>query len=281
METNPPKWRETCDPFALSYRAFRPEHILGYPHARNDVFHMLGQLRGERVEAYVKAARWPDSAVAHEAALLKQLDLPELPRLIDGGDTPAAFSVTLAMPGERLSVILGDNDGLPSVDYMASWGETLARLHSLTPDCPAQADRRFRHGPDGETLDRLGLGGLRDFFANPPAERKCVFCHGDFHYANVLFQGKWVSAVLDLELAGYGDRDADIAWALFLRPGQRFLRTQAEVNEFLEGYAHQGECNPEAVRFHMARYLVHFLDMCGRDEEYAAYIHTWLRENCR
>ena len=50
--THPPKWRETVDPFTLNYSTFRPEEILGYPHAGNDVFHIRGFVNGKPITAY-------------------------------------------------------------------------------------------------------------------------------------------------------------------------------------------------------------------------------------
>ena len=78
-----------------------------------------------------------------------------------------------------------------------------------------------------------------------------VFCYGDFHYANVLWKDHHISAILDFELAGYGSRDFDIAWALFLRPGQKFLKTDEELERFLRGYQKYGDCNVEAVKYYM------------------------------
>jgi len=34
----PKKWRETIDPFSIKFKKFKLEKVLGYPHARNDVF---------------------------------------------------------------------------------------------------------------------------------------------------------------------------------------------------------------------------------------------------
>lgn len=277
---HPAKWRETCNPLSLSYHDFEPLEILGYPHARNDVFHVLGRHHGVQQEAYVKVSRHPDSAIAYEAALLSQLDDPVFPRVLDIGDAPAAFSVTKALPGERLSVILGDNEGMPSLAYLAEYGAALARLHRLTPDAPSQAERRFYHRPPDDLLDRLALPHLRPFFSAGPAPSAAVFCHGDFHYANVLWEAGHISAILDLELAGYGNRDFDVAWALFRRPGQRFLTTPEEEQRFLDGYATLGEYNPAAVRYYMAQCYVYFLTFRSNDPEYNAYIRRWLETNC-
>ena len=201
--------------------------------------------------------------------------------MLDAGDSPVAFSVTEALPGARLSVILGDNEAMASLDYLAEYGEALARLHHLTPEAPAQAARRFHHRPPKELLDKLGLSNLDDYFDRPPKSYRTGFCHGDFHYANLLWDGGHISAILDFELAGYGNQDFDLAWALFRRPGQRFLRTPEEEQRFLEGYARLCAYDGQAVRYYMAQSYVYFLEFSDDDPEYCAYIRAWLDRNCR
>lgn len=278
---HPAKWRETCDPFSLACHHFETIEILGHPHARNDVFHVRGRWQGEECDAFIKAARHPDSAIDKEVALLSQLDDLRLPRVLDSGSEPIPFSVTKAMPGERLSVLLSDDRGNASRAYLREYGRTLAQLHSLSPDAPPQTDRRFRHQIPDALLEQLGLSHLKPFFAAPPETHTTVFCHGDFHYANVLWQSGHVSAILDLELAGYGDRDFDIAWALFLRPGQRFLNTHEEEELFLQGYLELGRCDPCAVRYYMAQCYVYFLEFRSNGDDYCRYIRAWLNRNCQ
>ena len=106
-----------------------------------------------------------------------------------------------------------------------------------------------------------------------------VFCHGDFHYANVLWKDQHISAILDFELAGYGNRDFDIAWALFLRPGQRFLKTDKEQALFIKGYQKHGDCNVDAVIYYMAQCFVYFLCFCD-EKDYCEYVRNWLKQNC-
>lgn len=280
MTLHPPKWRETCDPFGLAYHDFLPVELLGYPHARNDVFHMRGLHCGKEVTAYIKAARHDGAALARDVALLSQLDAPVYPKPLDAGDEPVPFSVTEALPGSRLSVILGENKELASLAYMEEYGAALARLHRLTPEAPAQADRKFYHRPPKDLLDKLGLGHMDAYFDHPPLKRRTGFCHGDFHYANLLWEDKHISAILDFELAGYGDQDFDIAWAMFCRPGQSFLKTEAEQRRFLEGYRQYGDYDPQAVRYYMAQSYVYFLQFSDDAPDYCAYIRAWLAENC-
>ena len=38
----PKKWRDTIDPFKLKFNDFVLKKVLGYPHAGNDVFYVIG-----------------------------------------------------------------------------------------------------------------------------------------------------------------------------------------------------------------------------------------------
>lgn len=273
---HPERWRDTCDPFALPYRTFRPTEILGYPHAGNDVFHARGLYQGAPVTAYIKVARQKSADLANELRLLRQLDAPCFPRVLDGDDKQGSFSVTAELPGSRLSVILGEKHASTALPYMEAYGEALAMLHRMHPVAAPQKERRFHHPPSDEQLAALGLSRLATFFADRPRGGRTVFCHGDFHYANVLWAGDRPSAILDFELSGWGDRDFDIAWALFLRPGQQFLKTREETERFLAGYRRLEACDERAVRYYMAQCYVHFLALAGSDHEYADDVRAYL-----
>lgn len=277
---HPEKWRDTCDLFALPFHAFRPTEILGYPHAGNDVFQVKGIYQGKEIAAYVKAARQAGTAVRNETAILRQLDLSCIPRVIDAdfGDLP--FVVTEEIPGRRLSVILGESNG-GALSYMEEYGEMLGYIHTLKPDAEPVSDRKFFHIPPDEILKKTEMSFLRTYFADRPVGGTTVFCHGDFHYANILWQEHHISGVLDFELSGYGDRDFDIAWALILRPGQKFLKTWEERERFLKGYCRYGVYNAHAVRYYMAQIYVWFLQFSGNDTEYVNYVKEWLTQNGR
>lgn len=277
---HPEKWRETCDPFSLNYHAFRPVEILGYPHAGNDVFHVRGLYEGKEITAYVKAARQKGADIGREAEILRKLSFPCIPRVIDCDLSGIPFSVTEEMPGQRLSVIVGDNRDLESLSYMEEYGETLAKLHGLPSDAAPVADRKFFHAPSQALLDKLELTALGTYFAETPADPVMVFCHGDFHYANILWEDHHISSILDFELSGCGSRDFDIAWALIRRPGQKFLKTEEERRRFLAGYSRYGRYDDAAVRYHMAQIYVYFLEFSGNDKEYCQYVRKWLGENC-
>lgn len=278
---HPDKWRDTIDPFSLPFHSFTLAEVLGYPHAGNDVFHVRGFHEGEEVTAYIKVARQKGAAIGNEVALLRQIDHPAVPRVLDAGEGEQPFSVVTEKPGLRLSVILGENADNTSCAYMPAYGEALAWIHSLHLEAQPVADRRFFHVPTDDMLDALNLHWLKDFFSVPPAVPVTVFCHGDFHYANMLWEDHHVSAMLDFELAGMGNRDFDIAWALIRRPGQRFLRTKEERKLFLEGYQSRGECCEQNVLYYMAQIYVYWLKSCQDDEAYCREIRAWLEKHCR
>ena len=277
----PAKWRETCDPFALDFTRFRLAEVLGYPHAGNDVFYVRGLLDGRETTAYLKVARQPGANIAQEVALLTQLHDPVFPKVLDHGASPAPWSLTEELPGQRLSVLPGENEALASLSYLEEYGAALAHLHTLHPDAPAQADRPFYHPPTPELLQKLGLSSMASYFAQPLPSGDTVFCHGDFHYANLLWQDGRISAILDFELAGYGCRERDVAWALFLRPGQKFLTTPQEEGLFLQGYRRFAPCNEALVRRYMAQFYVHFLRFTQDDAAWCAHARAWLDSAAR
>lgn len=276
---HPARWREGCDPFALNYHSFQINEVLGYPHAGNDVFYVRGAANGNETNAYIKVARQKSADIDNEVNLLTQLNDPVFPKVLDYDCEHGTFLVTEEMPGLRLSALVGDNVDLRSLAYMEVYGEALARVHQMNISAKMQADRKFRHCPDAEILKKLNLQFLSDYFKRKPLQEETVFCHGDFHYANLLWEEQHISAILDFELAGYGNRDFDIAWALFLRPGQKFLKTDKELELFIKGYQKYRECNVDAVKYYMAQCYVHFLCFC-EEREYCEYVRNWLEDNC-
>lgn len=276
---HPARWRETIDPFSLTYHNFQLKEVIGYPHAANDVFHVAGIYEGRKITAYLKVARQEGTGIEHEANILSQIKGGLFPKVIDSGREPRPFSVTAEMPGKRLSLIVGENEDMASLSYMEAYGEALAKFHRMSPPSPRQRERKFYQRPTAEMLEDLGLEDLEPFFEEKPKAGQTVFCHGDFHYANVLWQEHRLSAILDLEFAGYGDRDFDIAWALFLRPEQKFLKTDEERESFLRGYGRYGAYDEEAVKYYMAQNYVHFLSRIKTDREYGEYAYEWLKKH--
>lgn len=278
---HPEKWRETVDPYSLPYRNFTLKEVVGYPHAGNDVFQVVGICRQQEVEAFIKVARQRGADIRREIDTISALKWNVLPEIIDCDEQKEHFVVTLAKDGERLSTILGANEGLASLDYLYEYGQTLAELHSTTGNFPDVKDRIYFHIPSADHFEKLELTFVHEYLTKhqPQVINRC-FCHGDFHYANILWKDKHISAILDFELSGIGNKEFDIAWALILRPGQHFLKAKEEIALFLDGYSSRGVYDPELVKYYMVLIYSRFFEFGASSDGYQDHVIDVFREIC-
>lgn len=269
---HPDKWRDTVNPFELPYHHFTLKEVLGYPHAGNDVFQVTGIYQQQEVEAFIKVARQRGADIKREIEIISALRWNILPEIIDHDDQKAHFVVTRAMEGERLSTILGNNENAASMEYLYEYGQTLSLVHQTQGQFPDVKDRPYFHIPPQEHFEKQGLHFVYKYLTDhQPAEINRCFCHGDFHYANILWKEKHISAILDFELAGIGNKEFDIAWALILRPGQRFMKTRDELSLFLDGYRSAGTFHLEYLKYYMVLIYSRFYDIgksCGGYQDY-------------
>lgn len=277
---HPSKWRETINPFDLPFHNFELIEILGYPHAGNDVFFVHGKVQQNEIEAYIKVARQSGADIENEIRVIKQLNSQLAPKIIDYDSDKYIFLVTQAKQGERLSTLVTE-DKKASFNYLYEYGQTLAKLHNLKGAFAEVKDRKFFHIPDKYYFIELDLLYVYDYLINnqPQSINHC-FCHGDFHYANLLWQNKHISAILDFELSGLGNKEFDIAWALILRPSQKFLNTKEEMDWFMQGYRSCGSYNLEYVKYYMVLIYSYFYKIGKMDKEYQKYIQTVFQNYC-
>ena len=275
----PPKWRETIDPFSLNFSRFTLSEVLGYPHAGNDVFYVEGSLDENTIRAFIKVETLTGSDFTNELGIIQQLHFPFVPKVLDYSLEKPRFIITEELPGERLSFIVGENTQRESYAYLAAFGKALAGFHRLEISCENVRDRRVFHPKPKAYFEEHDLLNIYDYLeSQQPAQINTCFVHGDFHYANILWENGKISAVLDYELSGIGNREFDIAWACFLRPGQKFLNTQEEVELFLEGYASEGNFSREAFTYYFLLIASWFYAV-GHDEPcYREQVKTLTRE---
>lgn len=260
----PAKWRETIDPYKLKFNNFELKEILGYPYAGNDVFYAKGIYNDKETFAFIKVSRQNGADVKNEIEILNKINLPNTPVIIDY-DKEMTYRVSIALNGERLTNILGNNENLESLEYLEKYGKKLGEIH-LIPGCFNNVkDRRFFHIPSKDYFieNNLDLCIYEYLNNNIPNKVNYCFCHGDFHYANILWDKKEISGILDFELAGIGNKEFDIAWAIILREGQKFLRKTIEIDTFFKGYNSVNECNIQYVKYYMIliyTWFYHFSD---------------------
>jgi len=258
----PEKWRETTDPFALPLKEFKITAVLGYPHAGNDVFYVEGVHRDRPCRAYIKVERQAGADLKNEAETIALLPFAFVPGVIEYSEGEPRFIVTGEKPGRRLSRIVGENANMESLGYMAEYGRTLALFHSLGLERPRVKPRRFFQLPEHEFFVEHGLQKEERFLLNnPPTGSTECFVHGDFHYANVLWDDGKISCVLDYELSGTSVREFDLAWALALRLGQKFLKTAEERELFFSGYSETQPFSRRAFAYYYLLVCCHFYPM--------------------
>jgi len=278
---HPEKWRDTEDPYSLPYKNFSLLEVIGYPHAGNDVFQVKGIYEQREIEAYVKVARQLGADIENEINTINAIDCELAPLIIDYDEEKKHFCVSVAKQGERLSIIVGVNSNYTSLDYLYEYGQTLAKLHAQEGTFSEVKDRRFFHIPKKQYFSEHDIEFVYDYLiSNQPQTINKCFCHGDFHYANILWDGGHLSAILDFELSGTGNREYDIAWALILRPGQRFLNTAEEIDLFRAGYSSLSEANWSYVNYYMVQIYFYFYRSCGDTPGYREYITEFFREHC-
>ena len=273
----PKKWRETIDPYKLKFKNFELLEVLGYPHAGNDVFYARGLYKENEVFVFIKVNRQNGADVKNEVETLNKINLDNTPIVIDYDDE-MTYRVSIALPGERLSVISKQISNNELLNYLKTYGETLAKIHLINGEFNHVKDRKFFHIPSKEYFEKqnIDIEVYNYLVSSKPKEINYCFVHGDFHYANVLWQDKKISGILDFELSGYGNKEFDIAWAITVRPSQEFLKEQQEFESFISGYKKVGECNVEYVKYYMVLIYAWFYELGG--PKYKDFVATKMYE---
>lgn len=287
------KWRELLvDPFALDLGShFRLEQVLGYPPGGNDVLLCRGRYKGQPVEFYLKLPRHKDANFANEAAALIHLTKTPIPapRVLAFGqyaETETEFLAITAMPGQRMSGKLAEDHWQPArnniAPYLVKIAESLANIHALDLDWQPVNPRTQFFIPTVVDVDNPSEDWLKEQIfwleENKPERSAPCFVHGDHHYANLLWQGGEISAVLDWELCGIGWREFDIACNLLPRPGQQFLNALEQYKVFLDAYRQQQDFDDFSVAWCFCLIATHFLSLRSFWEDQA--YHAMLRGLC-
>jgi aminoglycoside phosphotransferase (APT) family kinase protein len=163
-------------------------------------------------------------------------------KLVDRTDLPPERAKFLARRGVRTLASLHRVDWRPR---RAAWGE---------PQPLAEEMKRLDHLLDRPTLDPAVVARgpeLRDKLRASLPETPRVGCvHGDFQWANILFAGDRVAALIDWEIALLGPTLLDLGWVCFFADPQGWegrktmLLAPLSADEIIEAYAESADAPP-------------------------------------
>ena len=214
-----------------------------------------------RTAPYTDGADVRSVPLATEAALIKATGalgapVPALVHLCDEQDDMGEAHVTRRVLGETLGRKINNDPAFDAVRGKLAWqcGRVLAQIHSVTPppevklqtsDAASELSRYeaiYRQIGNVRPVLELALRYLRGHLPEPVAPK---LLHGDFRNGNMIISPDvGVAAVLDWELAHFGDPAEDLSWVCI--NSWRFGHPELPVGgfgqyqELLDGYEAAG-----------------------------------------
>lgn len=276
------KYRKlTIDLFSIQYKNIKLKKIISYPPAGNDVVEAIADIKNKEENIYIKFERSKMANFETEYNHLKLLrDISLFPKVIEFGSiNDKNYIILEKIEGDRLSDIFKQDKKDKNI-YLKEYGKTLSQVHNIQNK---KFDKAFQR-PINEVpknyknSDEFSEKIIKYLEENKIEKDNKTFIHGDFHYANVLFKNKKVNGIIDLEYSGLGFKEQDIAWALILRPGQKFMDNIDDINLFLEGYRSKSNFEYDKFKWCYINGSIHFYLMNYENEEYKQKIRNLIEK---
>ena len=276
------KYRElTIDLFSIQYRNIKLKKIISYPPAGNDVVEAIVDIKNKEENVYIKFERSKMANFETEYKHLKLLsDINIFPKVIEFGSVnDKKYIILEKIEGNRLSDIF-KQDKKDKEAYLKEYGKTLSQIHNIKNRGFDKAFQRpINEVPkNNKNSDEFSEKIIKYLEENKIEKDNKTFIHGDFHYANVLFKNKKVNGIIDLEYSGFGFKEQDIAWALILRPGQKFMDNIDDINLFLDGYRSKNNFEYDKFKWCYINGSIHFYLMNYENEEYKQKIRNLIEK---
>jgi fructosamine-3-kinase len=259
------------DPFEVPFSNFELDAVLEYFHAGNDVLHCLGK---DSKHYVVKFARHKDSNFRNHVEILEALrnsGYTSIQTVIEHGTfKDTEYLVLSYVHGKRITEDLELYRTFQTM-FCLKFGESIGRIHKLEIEAPKVILRKFHSvaPASSEDPELIAVNGWLN--ENKPSSTTVCFIHGDHHNANILWNSEEIECVLDWELAGIGNREFDLAWAVLPRPGQSIFYSRKEEEKILEGYVRVNDFNFDSYKYYRAMLIPHFLKFAGTNTEFAQW----------
>ena len=276
------KYRElTIDLFSIQYKNIKLKKIISYPPAGNDVVEAIADIKNKEENVYIKFERSKMANFETEYKHLKLLsDINIFPKVIEFGSVnDKKYIILEKIEGNRLSDIF-KQDRKDKETYLKEYGKTLSQIHNIQNRGFDKAFQRpINEVPKNyKNSDEFSGKIIKYLEENKIEKDNKTFIHGDFHYANVLFKNQKVNGIIDLEYSGLGFKEQDIAWALILRPGQKFMDNIDDINLFLDGYRSKNNFEYDKFKWCYINGSIHFYLMNYENEEYKQKIRNLIEK---
>ena len=287
MEQKYPKWRELLiEPNNIGFNTIRFNKIINYLPAGNDVLECNVNYNGIEQNVYIKIERSKmscfDIEIKHINAILVNNYYSKVPKIIESGFVEnKRFIVLEKVDGIRLSELLASKNQ-DKDNYLYRYGVELGKIHQIPIQNFEFAKQRIINDYPKEenykNIDKSLQKYINYLIENKPDIKINTFIHGDFHYANLLWKNHDINCVLDWEYSGIGFKEQDIAWALILRPGQKFMDSIMDIKTFLNGYQKENNYDVEKLRWCLINGYCHFYLMNIDNEVYKQKIKQLLEQ---
>ncbi len=259
------KWRESLtDINDIKFKNIEFEKIISYPPAGNDVFECIGKYQDKTINFIFKCERGSFANISNEIDILEVVGkYVPVPNVLESGIfNNKSYIVQSKIEGEKLSDIFKEDPQIDKDKCLYLYGETLAKIHKLNIDWKLARTRDINDYPDinfYKDLDDWEMNVI-EYLKNtkPKTIDYNTFIHGDFHYGNILWDNYKITGILDWEYSGMGFMEQDIAWALILRPGQKFMDNIKDIDAFLNGYKSVNDYDKEKLKWCYINGTMHF-----------------------
>lgn len=280
------KWRELeTDPFDIPFKKIKLKKIISYPPAQNDVIECVCEYNENEINAIIKIERSKMAEFKVEIDHLKKLkNKQNIPNLIEYGKyNNKNYIVIEKMQGERLSDLFKTKImKKEKQQYLYNYGKELANIHQINFKTTHNAKIRIiNEYPKSENYSSIPKE--LETYINFLKENNCfkkndTFIHGDFHYANILWENYKTTGLLDWEYSGLGYKEQDIAWSCILRPSQNFMDNLSDIKKFLEGYLEIGNFNKKELIWCLINGYCHFYLLNLNNETYKEKLLFLIKE---
>ncbi len=282
------KWRELkTNPDDISFKKIKIIKQISFPPCGNDVVECECLVNNQKTNVFIKIERSTKAAFdieeKHLNLLLEKDYYAKIPQVIETGKIKDKnYLVLEKVEGYRLSDIFSENIKEETKNqYLINYGKELAKIHQIPYELFTEARQRSINDIPQEEKYQGDLGiitYINYLKENKPLINLDTFIHGDFHYANILWQKENISGILDWEYSGKGFKEQDIAWACILRSTQKFMDNIEDIKYFLQGYKSIGNYDKAILKWCMINGYCHFYLMFKDDKEYQNKLKKLLLE---